>query len=73
MRPLQVIGLLLVLFGMAALLVQGFALYTADPAGGSVAIDARRPHTVLLNPILGVAALTGGCALLLSEGRPRPI
>jgi hypothetical protein len=72
MRPLMLIGALLVMFGIAALMFQGFLLYTSQVSpAGPFAIDAQRPYTILLHPILAVAAVVGGIALLLSEGEAR--
>jgi hypothetical protein len=73
MRPLMVIGILLIVFGIAALVFQGFTYYTTERVAeaGPFALDVQRPHTIVLHPILGVAALVGGIAMLMAGSRAR--
>ena len=55
MRPLVMIGLILVVRGIVALAVPSFTFFTTERVadGGFFKIDISRPHTIVLNPILG--------------------
>jgi uncharacterized membrane protein len=67
MRPLVVIGLILVVLGIVALAVPSFTYFTTDRVAdvGILKIDISRPHTIVLNPIAGGAALVVGIVLVL--------
>jgi hypothetical protein len=67
MRPLVVIGLILVVVGIVALAVPSFTYFTTDRVAdvGFFKIDVSRPHTVILNPIVGGAAVVAGIVLVL--------
>jgi hypothetical protein len=71
MRPLIVIGLILVVLGTVALAVPSFTYFTTERAAdfGFFKIDMSRPHTIILNPIVGGAALVAGIVLLLMGRR----
>jgi uncharacterized membrane protein HdeD (DUF308 family) len=71
MRPLIVIGLILVVLGTVALAVPSFTYFTTERAAdfGFFKIDISRPHTIILNPIVGGAALVVGIVLLLMGRR----
>ena len=71
MRPLIVIGLILVVLGTVALAVPSFTYFTRERAAdfGFFKIDISRPHTIILNPIVGGAALVVGIVLLLTARR----
>ena len=71
MRPLIVIGLILVVLGAVALAVPSFTYFTTERAAdfGFFTIDISRPHTIILNPIVGGAALVAGIVLLLMGRR----
>ena len=62
MRPLIVIGVILVVLGTVALAVPSFTYFTTERAAdfGFLKIDVSRPHTIILNPIVGGAALVVG-------------
>jgi Short repeat of unknown function (DUF308) len=73
MRPLMVIGILLIVFGVAALMFQGVTYYTTERVAqaGPFAIDVQRPHTIVLHPVIGIAALVGGIAMMMAGSRAR--
>jgi len=72
MRPLMVIGILLIVFGVCALMFQGITYYTTDRVmdAGPFKVDVQKPHTIVLHPIVGVAAVVGGIAMLVAS---RPV
>jgi hypothetical protein len=74
MRSLIVIGVLLILFGICALAFQGFTFFTQERVvdAGPFKVDVQKPHTIVLHPIVGLAALAGGVVLVLAGSRTRP-
>jgi hypothetical protein len=73
MRALVVIGVLLVLFGIAGLLFQSFTFFTTDRVvdAGPFTVDVQKPHTIIFNPIVGIAAVVGGAAMIFAGSRAR--
>ncbi len=73
MRALVVIGVLLILFGIVALGFQGFTFFTSERVvdAGPFHVDVQRPHTIIFNPIVGIAALIGGAVLVMAGSRAR--
>ncbi|MHB0956853.1 MAG: hypothetical protein ACYC6N_00900 [Pirellulaceae bacterium] len=71
MRALIVVGVILVVLGTVALAVPSFTYFTTERAAdlGFFKIDISRPHTVILNPIAGAAALVAGIVLLIMGRR----
>jgi uncharacterized membrane protein len=67
MRPLVLIGLVLVVLGIVALLVPSFTYFTTDRVAdvGFFKLDISRPHTLIFNPIVGVIALAAGILLII--------
>ena len=73
MRPLIVIGVLLILFGIAALAFQSVTFFTTERVvdAGPFAIDVKKPYTIVLHPVVGFAALAGGVVMVLAGSRAR--
>jgi uncharacterized membrane protein HdeD (DUF308 family) len=71
MRTLMIIGVLLIVFGIAALVFQGFTYYTTDRVvdAGPFKVDVQKPHTIILHPIVGIAAVVAGIVMVVA-GRP---
>ncbi len=71
MRTGVVIGLLLIVLGIVALTVQSFTFFTHDRVvdGGFFHIDVSKPHTVILNPIVGLVAIVAGLVLIATGRR----
>ena len=67
MRPLVLIGLILAVLGLVALAVPSFTFFTTERVAdvGFFKIDVSRPHTIVLNPIVGSIALAAGIVLVL--------
>jgi hypothetical protein len=67
MRPLVVIGLILVVLGIVALAIPTFTFFTTERVAdiGFLKIDVSRPHTIVFNPIVGGVALAAGIVLLI--------
>ncbi len=67
MRPLVVIGLILVVLGIVAVVVPSVTFFTTERVAdvGFFKIDISRPHTLVFNPIVGGIALAAGIVLVL--------
>jgi len=73
MKPLIVIGLILVLIGGLALAYQGFSYITHDKVvdAGPIQVTAEKEHFVYLPPILGAVSLGAGVLLMVLGSRSR--
>jgi hypothetical protein len=71
MRPLVLIGLILIVLGIVALAVPSFTFFTTDRLAdvGFFTIDISKPHTIFMNPIVGGVALIAGILLALMGRR----
>jgi UDP-N-acetylmuramyl pentapeptide phosphotransferase/UDP-N-acetylglucosamine-1-phosphate transferase len=67
MRPLVLLGLILVVLGIVALAIPTFTFFTTERVAdvGFFKIDVSRPHTIVINPIVGGIALAAGIVLVL--------
>jgi hypothetical protein len=68
MKPIMIVGLVLVILGVLALGYQGVAyITTRDTVAkvGPVEVQADREHAIPVAPILSGAALLGGITLLI--------
>lgn len=72
MKPLVVIGLLLVVLGIVALAVPSFTFFTTERVAdvGFFTIDVSKPHTIVLNPTVGIVAVIAGLGLAFLGRRP---
>lgn len=72
MRPLLIIGLILVCLGIAALAIPSFTFFTTERVAdiGFFTIDMSKPHTIVLNPLVGGIALAAGVVLVIFGLRP---
>ncbi|MBN9524061.1 DUF3185 domain-containing protein [bacterium] len=68
---MRVLGILLVALGILALAVPSFTFFTTDRAvdAGFFTIDVQRPHTIVLNPLVGIVAAVAGVAMLFAPRR----
>jgi uncharacterized membrane protein YidH (DUF202 family) len=73
MKPLPIVGVLLILLGLAALVYQGFTYTSTETIIdlGPIQATAERQKTLPLSPVLGVVAVAGGVALLIAGLRTR--
>ena len=75
MKPAGIVGILLIVLGVIALAYQGINYTTSERKKvvdlGPLQLDAtvEKQHSIPLPPILGVVALAGGVALLVSANK----
>lgn len=71
MKPIGIAGAVLIVLGLLALVYQGITYTSRDTVLdiGPVHATAERQKTLPLPPILGIAAVAGGVALLIAGAR----
>jgi hypothetical protein len=71
MKTPAIIGIILIVLGIAALAYQGIT-YTKKETVlnlGPIHAEAEQQHTIPLPPIIGVTAVVGGIVLLVAGSR----
>ncbi len=68
---MRAFGIVLVVVGILALAVPSFTFFTTERAVDTsfLTIDTKKPHTIVLNPIVGVVAAVAGIALVFAGSR----
>jgi uncharacterized membrane protein HdeD (DUF308 family) len=71
MKPLVIVGILLIVLGVFALAYEGITYTRTERVIdlGPLKVDAKREKTIPLPPILGALSLVGGVALLIASKR----
>jgi len=71
--PVKLVGILLIVFGVVALAVGGIRYTTREKVVdlGPIEATAEKHHDIPLSPIVGIAAVAGGVALVLAGTRTR--
>jgi uncharacterized membrane protein YidH (DUF202 family) len=71
MKSPALIGLILIILGIAALAYQGITYTKKETIVniGPIHAEAERQHTIPIPPIIGVAAVVGGIVLLVAGSR----
>jgi hypothetical protein len=71
MRPVTVVGIILIVLGVVALAYQGITYTTSEKVVdlGPLQVEAKRERTIPLPPLLGGLALAGGIVLLIVGSR----
>jgi uncharacterized membrane protein YidH (DUF202 family) len=69
----KIVGILLIVFGIAALAMGGFSYTKREKAVdlGPIEVTTEQHKTVPLSPIVGLAAVAGGIALVAVGARTR--
>ena len=73
MKPIAVVGLVLIVVGLVALVYQGITYTSRETVIdiGPLHATADREKTFPLPPVLGIVAIAGGVALLVAGMRKR--
>jgi hypothetical protein len=72
MRPTALIGLTLIVLGILALSVHSVTYFSSDHEVGPLGFfvwNVSKPHTIVINPLAGIAAMVVGVVLFLSGRR----
>jgi hypothetical protein len=71
MKPVAIVGIVLIILGIAALVYQGFTYTSRETVIdiGDVKVTAGREKTVLIPTVAGIAAVAGGVVLLIAGSR----
>jgi len=74
MKPFAIVGVLMIVFGVAALAYQSVTYTSRETVVdiGPVHATAERERTLPLPPLVGIASVAGGVALLVASMRKRP-
>ena len=72
---MRIFGMLLVVLGIIALAVPSITFFTTERVAdaGFFAIDVKKPHTIVLNPIVGIVAVVAGVAILFAGRRAEAV
>jgi uncharacterized membrane protein HdeD (DUF308 family) len=70
-KPVSLVGVVLIILGIVALAYQGITYTTREKVVdlGPLKITADKERSIPLPPILGVLALVGGVVLVVAGGR----
>ncbi|HEY1188049.1 MAG TPA: DUF3185 domain-containing protein [Gemmata sp.] len=68
---MHALGIVLIVVGILALAIPSFTFFTIERAVDTswLTIDTKKPHTIILNPIVGVVAAVAGIALVFAGNR----
>jgi uncharacterized membrane protein len=71
MKPITIIGVLLIVLGVVAFAYQGITYTTNEKVVdlGPLKVEAKRERTIPLPPVLGGIALVGGIVLVIAGAR----
>ena len=71
MKPVAILGVLLIVFGLVALAYQGFTYTRREKVIdlGPIQATAERQRTVPLPPVVGIVAVAAGVALVVVGAR----
>jgi hypothetical protein len=73
MRPLAIVGIVLIVLGAVALAYQGISYTTKEKVVdiGPLKVEAEKQKTIPLPPILGGVAIVAGLVLVIASARGR--
>ena len=74
MQPQSIGGLILIVVGILALSIHSITYFTTEHVAGPLGFfvwEVERPHTIFINPIVGIVALAIGIGLMMM-GRRAP-
>jgi len=71
MRPIPIVGVVLIVLGLVALVYQGVNYTSRETVLdiGPLHATAERQKTLPLPPVIGIAALVGGLVLVVAGNR----
>jgi len=71
MKPLTIVGILLIIIGIVAFAYGGFSFTTTEKVAeiGPLKVEKEKTRSLPLPPVLGALALAGGVILLVVGAR----
>jgi uncharacterized membrane protein HdeD (DUF308 family) len=71
MKPIAVLGVILIIIGVVALAYQGISYTKKDKVVdlGPLKVETEKKETIPLPPVLGVVAVVGGIVLIAVSAR----
>ena len=71
MKPITIVGIMLIILGVVALAYQGISYTTSEKIVdlGPLQVEAKKERTIPLPPLLGGLALVGGIVLVIAGAR----
>ena len=72
MQPQSIGGLFLIILGILALLTRSFTYFTTEHVTGPLgffAWEVEQPHTIFINPLVGLIAIALGIGLMMMGRR----
>lgn len=73
MRAVTIIGILLIVAGLAGLAVRTFTYTTEEKVLdiGPIQATADKEHSIFVSPVFGIVAVVAGAALVVVGGRKK--
>ena len=73
MKPLAIVGIVLILLGVVSLVYQGIPYTTRETVIdiGSVHATTEKHHLIPVPPVVGLASVAAGVALVVAGSRTR--
>jgi hypothetical protein len=73
MKPITIVGIILIVLGIVALAYQGISYTTKEKVVdlGPLKVEAEKQKTIPLPPVLGVLAIGAGVVLVVVGARGR--
>jgi uncharacterized membrane protein YidH (DUF202 family) len=73
MKPLLIVGIILIIAGVAALAYGGFSFTTTEKVAeiGPLKLEKEKTRGVAIPPIIGAVAIVGGVVLIVVGARSR--
>lgn len=69
---MRVLGIILIAFGVLALLIRSITYFTTETVVGPLGMfawDVQQPHTIIINPLAGILAIVAGFVLMMMNRR----
>jgi hypothetical protein len=72
MQPQSMAGLFLIIAGFVALMIRSFTYFTTEQVAGPLGMfvwNVQEPHTIFINPLVGIVAIALGIGLMMMGRR----
>ena len=72
MQPQSIGGMFLIILGVVALMIRSITYFTTEHVAGPLgffAWEVEQPHTIFINPLVGILAIVLGIGLMMMGRR----